>query len=52
MALPVFDAEGGVAASLSVSVPTSRFDDELEERIGASLRKHATLLSTALATIR
>jgi DNA-binding IclR family transcriptional regulator len=48
MAVPVFDATGSVAACLSVSVPTSRFDQILEERIAASLRRHASALSGAL----
>lgn len=48
MGLPVFDATGAVAACLSVSVPTSRFDEMLEERIAASLRRHASALTAAL----
>jgi len=48
MGLPVFDAAGAVAACLSVSVPSSRFDDILEERIAASLRRHASALSATL----
>lgn len=48
MAAPVFDAAGSVAACLSVSIPTSRFDEILEERIAASLRRHASALTGAL----
>lgn len=48
MALPVFDASGAVAACLSVSAPSIRFDDILEERIASSLRRHATALSAKL----
>lgn len=48
MGLPVFDASGSVAACLSVSAPTSRFDEILEKRIAESLRRHASALSAAL----
>jgi DNA-binding IclR family transcriptional regulator len=48
MALPVFDASRSVAACLSVSAPSLRFDEILEERIASSLRKHATALSATL----
>ncbi|SFJ58711.1 IclR family transcriptional regulator [Aerobium aerolatum] len=48
MALPVFDANGAVEACLSVSAPTSRFDEILEERIAGSLRRHASALSAVL----
>lgn len=48
MGLPVFDAAGAVAACLSVSIPSSRFDDDLEKKIAVSLRRNANALSATL----
>jgi DNA-binding IclR family transcriptional regulator len=48
MGLPVFDSTGSVAACLSVSVPTSRFDEILEQRITVALRRNASALTATL----
>jgi DNA-binding IclR family transcriptional regulator len=48
MALPVFDSEGRVNASMVIPVPTIRFNAKKEKRVEAALRKGTTELSRKL----
>jgi DNA-binding IclR family transcriptional regulator len=48
MALPVFDSDGRVNASMVIPVPTIRFNAKKEKRVEGALRKGTTELSRKL----
>jgi DNA-binding IclR family transcriptional regulator len=48
MALPVFDSDGRVNASMVIPVPTIRFNAKKEKRVEAALRRGTTELSRKL----
>ena len=48
MALPVFDSDGRVNASMVIPVPTIRFNAKKEKRVEAALRKGTAELSRKL----